>query len=304
MRVKRLIMAMILVSLVGVLAACFRQASDSFEPAGEALPGGALATEQASDADDGDTGDDAQATPTVRIQAITSTPFTFGDEQAAETPEAAETVAVPTTAPTDALPGSEAGGSETEPTTEITPIVPGLPSGPVVTNTPGPTATVDPSLPTDIPIITPTDLPETVGNDCIHVVVSGDTVFRIAQNNNTTVAAIVDVNPGLNPELINLGDEIILPNCEATSPDPVPNTGSSGAAPATEAVTEAGAAQPTAGAGTLPTAEPIIHIVSAGETLGRIATQYGVTVLQIVEANGLPNPNALSIGQELIIPAP
>ena len=45
-----------------------------------------------------------------------------------------------------------------------------------------------------------------------------------------------------------------------------------------------------------------IHIVKAGETLTSIANQYGVTVDAIVQANNLTNPNAISIGQRLIIP--
>jgi spore germination protein len=47
-----------------------------------------------------------------------------------------------------------------------------------------------------------------------------------------------------------------------------------------------------------------IHVVQAGETLGSIAAQYGVSVRAIVNINQLPNPNQLSIGQALIIPAP
>lgn len=47
---------------------------------------------------------------------------------------------------------------------------------------------------------------------------------------------------------------------------------------------------------------PTTHIVSAGDTLGIIAGIYDVTVEDIMEANGLLNPNILSVGQELLIP--
>ncbi len=47
---------------------------------------------------------------------------------------------------------------------------------------------------------------------------------------------------------------------------------------------------------------PTVHIVSAGDTLGIIAGIYDVTVEDIMEANGLTNPNILSVGQELVIP--
>ncbi len=44
------------------------------------------------------------------------------------------------------------------------------------------------------------------------------------------------------------------------------------------------------------------HIVAAGETLGQISGRYEVTLEEIMEANGMSNPNFLSVGQELIIP--
>jgi spore germination protein len=47
-----------------------------------------------------------------------------------------------------------------------------------------------------------------------------------------------------------------------------------------------------------------IHVVQAGETLGRIAARYGVSIGAIVNTNQLPSPDQLSIGQALIIPAP
>lgn len=53
-----------------------------------------------------------------------------------------------------------------------------------------------------------------------------------------------------------------------------------------------------------PTPKVVIHIVQQGETLLAIAEQYGVTVQEIVAANGLENPDHLQIGQELIIPQP
>ncbi len=45
-----------------------------------------------------------------------------------------------------------------------------------------------------------------------------------------------------------------------------------------------------------------IHVVRAGDTVGRISGQYGVAIEAIMEANGMSNPNFLFVGQELIIP--
>jgi LysM repeat protein len=45
-----------------------------------------------------------------------------------------------------------------------------------------------------------------------------------------------------------------------------------------------------------------VHVVQAGDSLFRIALQYGVTVESIVQANNIVNANLIFVGQELIIP--
>ncbi|NJN54157.1 MAG: LysM peptidoglycan-binding domain-containing protein [Anaerolineae bacterium] len=42
----------------------------------------------------------------------------------------------------------------------------------------------------------------------------------------------------------------------------------------------------------------------AGDTLVSISQQFGVSVADIMAANGLTDPNNLTVGQQLIIPAP
>ncbi|MFW6097083.1 MAG: LysM peptidoglycan-binding domain-containing protein [Chloroflexota bacterium] len=52
-------------------------------------------------------------------------------------------------------------------------------------------------------------------------------------------------------------------------------------------------------------AEPagdVIHTVVAGDTLGDLANQYGVSVEDIAAANDLPDVHTLEVGQQLIIP--
>lgn len=56
----------------------------------------------------------------------------------------------------------------------------------------------------------------------------------------------------------------------------------------------------------LPTAAhassgPTIHTVQRGETLSRIAAQYGVTVAQLLRVNNLRNANRIYAGQQLVI---
>jgi LysM repeat protein len=46
------------------------------------------------------------------------------------------------------------------------------------------------------------------------------------------------------------------------------------------------------------------HVIIQGDTLSYLAQQYGVSVEEIMKANGISDPNMLSIGQKLIIPKP
>lgn len=48
----------------------------------------------------------------------------------------------------------------------------------------------------------------------------------------------------------------------------------------------------------------IEHVVQAGDTLGKIANRYGTSLESIAAANGLTNPDMISPGQLLLIPAP
>lgn len=45
-----------------------------------------------------------------------------------------------------------------------------------------------------------------------------------------------------------------------------------------------------------------VHVVKRGETLTRIAARYGVSMTDIIKANGIRNPNRIFVGQRLCIP--
>jgi LysM repeat protein len=58
-----------------------------------------------------------------------------------------------------------------------------------------------------------------------------------------------------------------------------------------------------------PTAEPThagtsggTYVVKSGDTLSKIAADFGVSVDDIVKANNIADPNVLKEGQELVIP--
>jgi LysM repeat protein len=159
---------------------------------------------------------------------------------------------------------------------------------PTPTRTPKPTFTpfaviVDtPSLP---PEPTPTEEPSPPASPTMgtHVVESGETLSGIARMYGTTVDAIVEANDlGSADALIREGQELLIPS----SPAPLPTSESTAVA----------SSSPSSTVGQK------IHVVQEGETLSEIAGMYGVTTEELAQTNGLDNPNAIRVGQALVIP--
>gem|GEM_PF-2497034 len=81
-------------------------------------------------------------------------------------------------------------------------------------------------------------------------------------------------------------------------------------APAATLVAEAADVTPTPAASPTgeptrtpsPSPTPLVHVVLAGESLGAIAQKYGVTLADLMAANGIEDANKVSAGQELKIP--
>jgi len=121
----------------------------------------------------------------------------------------------------------------------------------------------------------------------VHVVRLGETLSLIARRYNTTVRAIAELNSILNPNLIHVGQRLIIPSAGDSAPSlrqPFTSTG----------LSTSDVAQDTA-----PTQ---IHVVQPGETLTRIALRYGTTISAIVAASDLANPSLIFVGQRLVIP--
>jgi LysM repeat protein len=95
------------------------------------------------------------------------------------------------------------------------------------------------------------------------------------------------------------------------TPSPAAQEGEPGAEPGADPGAETGgegtAQEPEATTAPPPATEPgpaedVVHTVVAGETLGRIAQAYGVSVEDIAAANNIVNINSLEVGQQLLIP--
>ena len=106
------------------------------------------------------------------------------------------------------------------------------------------------------------------GNSFPYVIRRGDTLFALAQQYGTTVAAIIAINPGINPNALQVGQTICIP----------------------------GAAPPTCPTGSVP------YVIRSGDTLFAIAQRFGTTVSAILAINPGLDPNALRIGQTICIP--
>jgi LysM repeat protein len=156
---------------------------------------------------------------------------------------------------------------------------------PTATSTRTPTTTPTPT-PTQTPTATPTPTPVP---PLAHQVQEGETLIDIAVAHEVTVEEIQAINPGLDPNQIQVGQVILIP-----VPTPTPGPTST--------------LDPS-----VPTPTPpdyIVHIVSPGETLGTIAEQYaeqypevGISVHSIRDANDLPlDDDTIRVNQSLIIP--
>jgi hypothetical protein len=51
-----------------------------------------------------------------------------------------------------------------------------------------------------------------------------------------------------------------------------------------------------------PTSTPTVYEIKSGDSLGTIASQFGVKVDDIIAVNGITDPNRVSVGQKLVIP--
>ena len=113
----------------------------------------------------------------------------------------------------------------------------------------------------------PTPTPE---ENVYYTVKRGDNLTRIAAMYNTTISQIVAWNNIKNPNIIYVGQKLIVGK---KNPDPTPT--------------------PT------PTPEPekVYYVVKKGDNLSKIAKKYGTTVEQLMKWNPIKNKNLIYVGQ-------
>ena len=112
-------------------------------------------------------------------------------------------------------------------------------------------------------------VPQNNGVDVTITVQAGDTLAEIAYKYGTTVDSIVRLNNIQNPNLIYVGQRLIIRTTENSQGNEESST--------------------------------VYYTVKSGDTLSNIARQYNVTVQSIASENNISNPNLIYVGQTLVI---
>lgn len=109
--------------------------------------------------------------------------------------------------------------------------------------------------------------------DCVfHTIVPGDTMYRLAQQYNTTVEAIRRANPCADPHNLLISRKLCIP--VSSQPAPGPYIGCR------------------------------VHTIRAGDTYYKLAQRYNTSAKAIEDQNWCLNPNELPIGKQICIPLP
>jgi LysM repeat protein len=160
---------------------------------------------------------------------------------------------------------------------------------PAATDTPAPTQTLAPTpalTPTSPPaqasalppaVLSATSASGTRADTTVYTVRQGDTLAGIAAQFNVSLGAVIDLNPDLDPDLISVGQEILIPTAGLQA--------------------SSGAAAPGASGGSLE------YTVVEGDTLASIARRHNTTVAAIAAENNLENADVIRVGDILRIPA-
>ena len=96
---------------------------------------------------------------------------------------------------------------------------------------------------------------------------AGDSLSLLSLKYGVSVSAIMAVNGITNPDLLYMGQELVIP-----------------------------------GAGPSAAITSVVVTVKWGDSLSAIATDYGVTVASLMEANGIRDADSIFAGQELVVP--
>ncbi|MBM9559793.1 LysM peptidoglycan-binding domain-containing protein [Limosilactobacillus fermentum] len=116
-----------------------------------------------------------------------------------------------------------------------------------------------------------------------YTVQSGDTLSGIAVEYNTTTATLTSLNNLSNPNLIYVGQRLLVKSASASA-----------ASSATSTATSTASATSTSS-----TTSATTYTVKSGDTLSSIASSHNTTTAALTSLNSLANPNLIYVGQVL-----
>ena len=121
-------------------------------------------------------------------------------------------------------------------------------------------------------ICIPGSAPSQCPNGFFYTIRAGDTLFLLSQRFGVSVQAIINANPGIDPNNLQIGQRICIPGA---LPPPMP-----------------------------PCPNGFYYTIVPGDTLFILAQRFNVTVQAIINANPGIDPNNLRVGQVICIPRP
>lgn len=134
--------------------------------------------------------------------------------------------------------------------------------------------------------------PQEISRPEQYTVVAGDTVSAIARLFGVSIDDVATWNELVDPDLIVAGRSLRLAPPAGSAPPPSPT---SPAPPADE---------PEANEAGESTSTGRTYVIRAGDTLGAIARQHGVTTSELIIANQLTDADRIIAGRTLVIPGP
>ena len=156
-----------------------------------------------------------------------------------------------------------------------------------------PTATIPAQLPPPLIVGSegfpaPTGAIVGLGGQATYIVKSGDTLSGIASEYKITIAELQQTNGMTNSSILRAGQTLLIPSTLSFG-----NT-TTIVGPTS---TPTGTATPRPGGGQ-------VYMVKAGDTGAEIASEYGITLGQLAQANNMTieQLSRIDVGQELIIP--
>ena len=119
---------------------------------------------------------------------------------------------------------------------------------------------------------TPTPDPA-AGKTFDYAVQDGDTIGTISEKFDTDAQTLRELNFLLDDNIF-IGQVLVIPWKEGMTAEGAPTA----------------------------TPAPFVYAVQKGDSLGSIAVKFGVTPVELIEANAIEDPNTISVGTELMIP--